>query len=800
MPPRTLHVFRDHEGNIYTSINRQDPPPVYLAESENIHGFVALRHTQSTQWFSNAFPFLGFAPAKARFTGPLFERLALKIDALPVAFNETTNTWSLPKDLGDRWQRLESGLYWTIKKLTPTAQSFIHTQTHISPTLYRWFDLPFRYGYTKPWPTKEAARRQIMRARRAFILLMSMCSWVLAHFPLPHEGLESSPPWLCHLVDIENVHPQWAENLRLSDVGDFAIERLGTIFNPFTCQWQGRIDVMHRSNVALWVFWGKDLQRPVAPDVVPDYYRPTSEQVQSAVYFDSNTVLHSYIHSPTIPFHRLSNPSAGTSRIDDLAPPWFPSGSFSHSDSLVDSAILSPILKDRYPPALPGCRQMYGETWQQYFERLKQNRPARLAVETPQARASRVQREQAAARHLAPGRKGPRVFCWEPHPHFHGFRVRTQVSHAEVEDLWGSYGNQQRRFNSFDNEWDICTEFDPLDISDDALMDRYIGLDADDDPHPGDMSALMAFDDLPPLDDRLDLRTEHNAGSAHATSPDTKMNGDSMVETLRSHYGLYANPVYATLQPVAEKRWWTVRMILGQAKTAVEDNMWQHAATALVDHYSNNSNSQFLAPLRDLYDKNAMTKLFRSSNVVVSVHNDITGAYYLIKGYLQDETSWQVMTRDAAAVLHCVRARWGPHTTDVASNLARRGMGFHTFAPVPLYISVNPRQMRSTRLGARPVGYTPDAFEYTAYETRRDKFLTEPHARAAILAGGIVWRLALESLPIDTPFSGPSERAYTHGLVLNSPDLGKVCDDALTTEEMDLICGVYKVYTCAFSF
>jgi hypothetical protein len=35
------------------------------------------------------------------------------------------------------------------------------------------------------------------------------------------------------------------------------------------------------------------------------------------------------------------------------------------------------------------------------------------------------------------------------------------MSKREVDDDWSRYTNTQRQYDSFHNEWDICTEFDP---------------------------------------------------------------------------------------------------------------------------------------------------------------------------------------------------------------------------------------------------------------------------------------------------------------------------------------------------
>lgn len=77
--------------------------------------------------------------------------------------------------------------------------------------------------------------------------------------------------------------------------------------------------------------------------------------------------------------------------------------------------------------------------------------------------------------------------------------------------------------------------------------------------------------------------------------------------------------------------------------------------------------------------------------------------------------------------------------------------------------------------------------------------MTRSHARAAFLAGGIMWCLALESvgsLSCERALDGPSDNVMQFGNSLQCPHDDKIIwDDCLTEAEMDLMCGVYKIYT-----
>ena len=90
-------------------------------------------------------------------------------------------------------------------------------------------------------------------------------------------------------------------------------------------------------------------------------------------------------------------------------------------------------------------------------------------------------------------------------------------------------------------------------------------------------------------------------------------------------------------------------------------------------------------------------------------------------------------------------------------------------------------------------GYKPNSSDYAEYELIRNTFLREPRGRAALLMGGIVWRLAIEVLGTAPATDGPS--FHPQGLEAQSSYSGIIVDDKLSEDEVNLICGVYKIYT-----
>lgn len=105
-----------------------------------------------------------------------------------------------------------------------------------------------------------------------------------------------------------------------------------------------------------------------------------------------------------------------------------------------------------------------------------------------------------------------------------------------------------------------------------------------------------------------------------------------------------------------------------------------------------------------------------------------------------------------------------------------------------------------TELGQRlqcilTYGYCVELYNvhcYTLYEHRRDKFLWKtPHARAALRAGGIIWRLAVEILDQKIVKEGLTK--YTQQSTLFTKQGTALEEDILMEEEQDYICGLYTI-------
>jgi hypothetical protein len=168
---------------------------------------------------------------------------------------------------------------------------------------------------------------------------------------------------------------------------------------------------------------------------------------------------------------------------------------------------------------------------------------------------------------------------------------------------------------------------------------------------------------------------------------------------------------------------------------------------------------------------------------------------YLIKPVEPDSNvTFNLVVGHATTALECYRRSWRS-IPEVVKHLTQVGKPFKTYIPrLPLF--TGPASVRVCRpLGFRAKGFKFRPHDYTHYEDVRRVFFDLPHSRAAIQAGGIIWRLGVDVLGAEVALRGPSPSAHEFGDIVTSPSGSQFVDDQLTAEEMDMLCGKYSCYT-----
>lgn len=129
------------------------------------------------------------------------------------------------------------------------------------------------------------------------------------------------------------------------------------------------------------------------------------------------------------------------------------------------------------------------------------------------------------------------------------------------------------------------------------------------------------------------------------------------------------------------------------------------------------------------------------------------------------------------------------------------GMQFWIFVHSEQVTSLFDRGLQNTDnispqyLPLRPINHKYTPLDFAAYEEMRDNLLrNDPRiGRAALLSGGLLWRLAIECLAPDSVLDGPGEFAYDYGIGFTFCDHNGAVyvEDNLTDAEVRCIIGTY---------
>jgi hypothetical protein len=646
---------------------------------------------------------------------------------------------------------------------------------------FRVFRRPSQYGYLNIFNKRHQSVRCCMNARDAFIPLMALCSYAISLTP---DFTAENPSWVAKLQEM-GIHPEWVQLLKDSQLADFSAsnERLGVIIQP-KCKWLNRVSRMVQANVPVYILWDNSSDFSDTP-WFRTRYCPTFEEVKEArliAYFRRKAQQSSW--------GDFSNAGGAVNDESTLVPDDF---------TLVpDQQPPTPVQQPPTPDQFSGQRR--GETMDQFFARRAARHAQMEATETPADKRSRLDRERAAAGHCIPGRGGARCFTWEE---IDGFMMRTYLIRSTIEDSWGGFARSQRRYDSFYNEWDLSEYFDPSAIADDDEDE-----DDDDDmvfrpmtpppppPYPpspappqifiNDISATYRNNTSDsPYHNEVGNREVQNAGR------------DPLAKLLHWRFG-YCWDGHSAYTELPAVPWLDIQKTLTDTMGSIGE-LQQPAVSTLVTHLT--KGMKVPAVLWDLNSANPSTlRENLNSKLIVNPKYFNQTTYYFIQSAAPpspNDPSWHLVVEDPVTALECCRRDLGPSIVDIARVLLLSGKPFTTCVrPVtPGHVTPSLRRRDPVGLGWRQMGYKGDSRDYAGYEDRRTAFLAQPRGRKAVLEGGIVWRLAINTVEIAQVLSGPSDEVFEYGRAITDTNGEELWDDALSEDELNLICGVYKVHT-----
>ncbi|KAJ7691084.1 hypothetical protein B0H14DRAFT_2420214 [Mycena olivaceomarginata] len=428
-----------------------------------------------------------------------------------------------------------------------------------------------------------------------------------------------------------------------------------------------------------------------------------------------------------------------------------------------------------FPNVEPHSGQHAGESMQQFFARREAQNVSREARETPQQRQSRQQRTANAAKGAVPGRKGARIYVWE---NSSGYLIRTAGGRTRYEELWDEYGPDQRRYDPFRDEWDLCEAFGPA--GGDQSDGEGEAIDVDD---PG-----CGFTVLPAG------TTTHDNDDIVEFDPIARSFG-AMVYL---RYGCLAKADISAPQGLDVPQLEIARKLLGSPGLAVNNPKEVHELENFCTFLGYCKRAKQLSDIpQSILDlHNPDCDIYCPWDIEVR-REILNGKLYYVL-YDRSHDGLYVLLESATNALEVVRQGWGPDLASVIGQLLGRNIQFNVCSRSSVIRTrmPPPRRMIHTGLGFRPKNYVPTAHDYQTYLAMREQFLQSPRGRAAKLYGGIVGRLACTVVSDEEVCRGPTDDVTIDGTCLwDGVSASAYWDDSLTEQEMDLICGVYHIST-----
>jgi hypothetical protein len=602
----------------------------------------------------------------------------------------------------------------------------------------------------------------------------------------PHNDL---PTWTSLLTNDPQcpILPAWVMELSRTFVGDLtdAVPRNGMIINgAYSLAWDVDVTMFERFKVPIWVHWPAD----IPGDKTWKRYLPSAEDLAPATRATSNEFQNSD------PWGDQFDPWLAQS--NDACDPKSSQSAPSSSQSQQDLS--------RFPLPEKNSGQRHGEDWQAFFARRTMQNAKKEAKETPSQRQARLSRERSAENHSLPGKSSRSwVFEWQPQYDYNDFMLRTHITKAGIEEVWGNYSKSTRIFDSFSNQWDLCLALDPNSIPDGD--DRE-----DDDDIMPPLPITSPFQVPPPAPSSFaDDIYKYFGTNVSLSSRHTYIEG--FIPVLHYHFGYRSTaptsaPLAVSSLPVSDwikkAKWDQLRKLLGDstAETGSITEPQRQCITMFIAYLVNLNATDLNAIPPDLWDLGPLSSLQIShAHIRVSRAQLSQCRYYIIEPRESpNHVVWTLAVLNPATAVMCLRRNWGSDMTQIALALLKSGIAFRTLQPMA--VAPNLRrplsELRTYTLGHRRPPFNPPYADYIVYEQLRHEFMNRPRARAAFLHGGLIWRLALHSLGFDhlpSVVEGISTEAVPFGDLLVGDGGQTYYDDGLSEEEIDFMCGTYYI-------
>ncbi len=487
-------------------------------------------------------------------------------------------------------------------------------------------------------------------------------------------------------------------------------------------------------------------------------------------------------------------------------------------------------------------RQRPGETYHAFLERERTHIADLKLTETTEDKERRMARERLNADQPVPRSNGPAVFVWVSEYGIH-YRVRSRTS--GVRDLWERTTREQRVYNSLRNEYDV----DDTAVD---LADRTDNLSAPTDElntsAGSDTIRTRSVSPTPRRSPNARVRSPNARGSAIDDSDNSiHLSGlaNSLLSDANTELTVHEEQVEVIVRPISDilkyrygytapKTRWTAReseaikwrgsnwvkvyRVLGHWDRSDElrqDSITPTEVEAVADFLA--AFIRHSTPPIELCDLHPQSNISYNDDVYKRLSTTVRTEKIESRSGEQQWRKWytieaidgvpvvtsdtcKISTASATTIAHGLRIGFGKNGDEVLSWLLSIGTPVRVSRPIqePLNRPSGKRWKildgRSVGIGVKPHEVKLGKADYLVYMNMRDELLKGPAGDAALLEGGIMWRLAKNLRP-DHIMRGPDTNDFSADsrIAERIYDGRRYAETVLTEQDMYVIVGVYRV-------
>jgi len=765
--------------------------------------------TSSIQWADNRYPYLAFIPIQNVFRGELLRDLSTNAAAIELKSSWTASRewWQMDEGTKNAWLKLETCIVTACNHLYTKLPDSIRKKIHKPAN-------PSYFGYTTTYDSVHKAVNSFNKSKRAFIVLLSYLSFIIAHLENPSDTEDDIPMWCTTLLKAK-FQIGWIDKLRSTQVTDWSIPRMGSIIDLQTFDYS--ISTMHKMlkrNAQMVYRWNYNdeqyidkilLQQVHAQQINNDdqaavnaielsiqVLKPQPEDITSAIFLEMDRT------------HRAAE----------------------HAE------ILNQFGNDVYYDPL--SEQLPLEGIHAFLTRRAYEQVRAMDISTSQIIERCKALNERANKNPYPSLfRGTKVFVWRREPYY-GTLIRQMVQPYAIKYEWTK--NNHRSFNAYRNQWDIWR---PEDEEGQHAVDATAhnnqaapDLIAVQDAQMEDGPELIALQDEQ-MDNGMDIDELVEEEDREITQADMDINEDEYTQGIEllgelqtctppSFESMLADLFGFELQHamiplnyevpgdlIREEDQKLPKLIVNEERTM------EGGLAARLRHFFTFMEKQMIPP-RMLWDVTGRSieefgnmrvvvgrpryttySVKRSTNkwlpeVGVLVDNKTLTLHEITLNDYENDDELRVFVRQSsvATLLQRINIQYVRNLTEVVAYMLGKGI-FFILAVEHLDEDISRKEYILPPIPCHPNGYVASAVDYHSYIEQRNNHFTQNWKRCVkmLRMGGIMWRIAMDHIHGNLGAIFCANTEDEHVIDSIDPNDPTLYTEGISMEECNFICG-----------